>query len=95
MSCPRPGEECNDYMCGGMIDGFCQEPKNTEKLKKDKQFDEERRMPVRIESDKGEKMISKSEAIKRIKECKNTPNFQPYTYVNEALDMAIDVCCLY
>ena len=94
MSCPRPGEECNDYMCGGMIDGFCQEPKNSEKLKKDKQFDEERRMPVRIESDKGEKMISKSEAIKRIKECKNTPNFQPYTYVNEALDMAIDVLSL-
>ncbi len=29
------------------------------------------------------------EAIKRIKECKNTPNFQPYTYMNEALNMAI------
>ena len=28
-------------------------------------------------------------AIKRIKECKNTPNFQPYTYMNEALNMAI------
>lgn len=27
--------------------------------------------------------------IKRIKECRNTPNFQPYIYMNEALNMAI------
>lgn len=30
-----------------------------------------------------------NEAIKRIKECRNTPNFQPYIYMNEALNMAI------
>lgn len=29
------------------------------------------------------------EAIKRIKECMNTPNFQPYLYMNEALNTAI------
>ena len=33
--------------------------------------------------------MTESEAIKRIKECMNTPNFQPYFYVNEALNMAI------
>lgn len=33
--------------------------------------------------------MTEIEAIKRIKECKNTPNFQPYTYMNEALNMAI------
>lgn len=33
--------------------------------------------------------ISEMEAIKRIKECRNTPNFQPYHYMNQALDMAI------
>lgn len=34
-------------------------------------------------------MITEQEAIKRIKECRNTPSFQPYMYMNEALDMAI------
>lgn len=33
--------------------------------------------------------MTESEAIKRIKECRNTPNFQPYIYMNEALNMAI------
>lgn len=33
--------------------------------------------------------MKEQEAIKRIKECRNTPNFQPYIYMNEALDMAI------
>ncbi len=33
--------------------------------------------------------MTEQEAIKRIKECRNTPNFQPYSYMNEALDMAI------
>lgn len=33
--------------------------------------------------------MTESEAIKRIKECGNTPNFQPYIYMNEALNMAI------
>lgn len=35
------------------------------------------------------KPITENEAIKRINECRNTPNFQPYNYVNEALNMAI------
>ena len=30
------------------------------------------------------------EAIKRIRECMNTPNFQPYLYMNEALNEAIE-----
>lgn len=34
--------------------------------------------------------ISEVEAIKIIKECRNTPDFQPYHYVNQALDMAMD-----
>lgn len=33
--------------------------------------------------------MTENEAIKRIKECRNTPNFQPYIYMNEALNMAI------
>lgn len=33
--------------------------------------------------------MTEREAIKRIKECRNTPNFQPYIYMNEALNMAI------
>jgi hypothetical protein len=33
--------------------------------------------------------MTESEAIKRIKECRNTPNFQPYIYMNEALNMAM------
>ena len=33
--------------------------------------------------------MTENEAIKRIKECMNTPNFQPYHYMNEALEMAI------
>lgn len=33
--------------------------------------------------------ITEIEAIKRIEECRNTPDFQPYHYVNQALDMAI------
>lgn len=33
--------------------------------------------------------MTENEAIKRIKECRNTPNFQPYVYMNEALNMAI------
>ena len=33
--------------------------------------------------------MTESEAIKRIKECRNTPNFQPYIYMNEALNMEI------
>lgn len=24
MSCPRPGEECNEFMCGSSVDGTCQ-----------------------------------------------------------------------
>lgn len=23
MSCPRPGKECNEFMCGNSIDGIC------------------------------------------------------------------------
>lgn len=34
--------------------------------------------------------MAEQEAIKRIKECRNTPNFQPYRYMNEALDTAIN-----
>ena len=33
--------------------------------------------------------MTEREAIKRIKECRNTPNFQPYIYMNESLNMAI------
>lgn len=33
--------------------------------------------------------MTESEAIKRIKECRNKPNFQPCIYMNEALNMAI------
>lgn len=33
--------------------------------------------------------MTESEAIKRIKECRNTPNFQAYIYMNEALNMAM------
>ena len=33
--------------------------------------------------------MTEIEAIKRINECRNTPNFQPYHYVNEALEMGI------
>lgn len=33
--------------------------------------------------------MTEREAIKRIKECRNTPNFQPYIYMNEALNMGI------
>lgn len=33
--------------------------------------------------------MTESEAIRRIKECRNTPSFQPWFYMNEALNMAI------
>ena len=33
--------------------------------------------------------MAESEAIKRINECRNTPGFQPYGYINEALNIAI------
>ena len=33
--------------------------------------------------------MTENEAIKRIKECRNIPNFQPYIYMNGALNMAI------
>lgn len=23
MSCPRPGKECNEFMCGSSVDGIC------------------------------------------------------------------------
>lgn len=26
-NCPRPGKECNEFMCGNSIDGICQENK--------------------------------------------------------------------
>lgn len=35
-------------------------------------------------------MITPEEAIRRIEACRYTPNFQPYLYMNEALDMAVD-----
>ena len=25
MSCPRPGEKCNEFMCGSSVEGICQE----------------------------------------------------------------------
>ncbi len=25
MSCPRPGKECNEFMCGSSVDGVCRE----------------------------------------------------------------------
>ena len=25
MNCPRPGKECNEFMCGSCIGGICQE----------------------------------------------------------------------
>ena len=24
MNCPRPGKECNEFMCGSSVDGTCQ-----------------------------------------------------------------------
>lgn len=24
MNCPRPGKECNEFMCGSSVDGICQ-----------------------------------------------------------------------
>lgn len=44
MNCPRPGKECNEFMCRNSVEGMCQENKmqcdfcntiyNTSKLKK-------------------------------------------------------------
>lgn len=25
MNCPRPGKECNEFMCGSSVDGVCRE----------------------------------------------------------------------
>lgn len=25
MSCPRPGKECNEFMCGNSVEGVCRE----------------------------------------------------------------------
>lgn len=25
MSCPRPGKECNEFMCGYSVEGVCRE----------------------------------------------------------------------
>lgn len=36
MSCPRPGEKCNEFMCGFSIDGICGGLKNNTSFKKDK-----------------------------------------------------------
>lgn len=27
MNCPRPGKECNEFMCGNSVEGMCQENK--------------------------------------------------------------------
>lgn len=24
INCPRPGEQCNEFMCGSSVDGTCQ-----------------------------------------------------------------------
>lgn len=29
MSCPRPGEECNEFMCGNSVNMICMNKKNT------------------------------------------------------------------
>lgn len=36
MSCPRPGKECNEFMCGSSIEGVCGGLKNNTPSKKDK-----------------------------------------------------------
>ena len=30
MNCPRPGEECNEFMCGSSVDGICNDENDCE-----------------------------------------------------------------